>query len=545
MSESDASRWGWGAQCGPLSTGGRWSLEELHLHINCLELLAGSSAICCLSPQKTDCCILLRMDNISAVRYVNKLGGTKSRMLAEIAKDFWHFCLQNRISVVAEYLPGQNNEIADWHSRHLQDFSDWMLLPQVFQSLTHLWGPCQIDLFASHLSRQVPQFFSWRPDPEALATDAFLQEWPTTLCYAFPPFMMIRRVSGTNQGLSSRTHPDHPALEGTGMVSGPSRNDLCSSHPSSSDREPVAGPSSESSSISADGSAPSRSLAGFRDRWKVPGLSRKADRFISEAWSANTHKRYASSWKRWCDWCSHREVDPPKAHVSLVVNFLASIASSGLAYRTVNNFRSAISAGHIPMDGKPIGEHPLVCKLLRGVRMVKPPCPKYSQLWDVSIVLKFLEAWPSNKYLSQKQPSAKLTMLLFLVSFKRVSDVCALDLEGRRFSPEGVTFTLSRRTKCNTSSVTYPAFPNNPKLCVVQCVKDYEVSTAEFRTDMQGQLLIALQKPFRPVTPATLSRWMHWLKAKQALIFQNLGRIQPAGLWPLKPIHQASVRPIS
>ncbi|KAJ1174946.1 hypothetical protein NDU88_000237, partial [Pleurodeles waltl] len=38
-------------------------------------------------PPKTDCCILLRMDNISAVRYVNKLGGTKSRILAEFAKD--------------------------------------------------------------------------------------------------------------------------------------------------------------------------------------------------------------------------------------------------------------------------------------------------------------------------------------------------------------------------------------------------------------------------------------------------------------------------
>ncbi|XP_078506931.1 uncharacterized protein LOC144767311 [Lissotriton helveticus] len=41
ITESDAGRWGWGAGCGTLETGGRWSQEELRLHINCLELLAG------------------------------------------------------------------------------------------------------------------------------------------------------------------------------------------------------------------------------------------------------------------------------------------------------------------------------------------------------------------------------------------------------------------------------------------------------------------------------------------------------------------------
>ncbi|KAJ1087458.1 hypothetical protein NDU88_000629 [Pleurodeles waltl] len=192
--EADASRWGWGARCGALSTGGRWSQEELRLHINCLELLAGSFAIRSLSPLKSDCCILLRMDNISAVRYVNKLGGTRSPILAQIAKEFWQFCLQHRISVIAEHLPGVDNTVADWNSRFLRDGSDWRLLPQVFCHLHQLWGPFSIDLFASRLNRQLPLFFSWRLDPEATATDAFLQDWSLHLGYAFPPFNMIPRV---------------------------------------------------------------------------------------------------------------------------------------------------------------------------------------------------------------------------------------------------------------------------------------------------------------------------------------------------------------
>ena len=52
---------------------------------------------------------------------------------------------------------------------------DWMLNPVVFQRILTQMGPLEVDLFASRLTRQLPRFYSWRPDPEAEATDAFLQ----------------------------------------------------------------------------------------------------------------------------------------------------------------------------------------------------------------------------------------------------------------------------------------------------------------------------------------------------------------------------------
>ena len=39
----------------------------------------------------------------------------------------------------------------------------------------------------------VPQFFSWRPDPAALATEALQQDWSKERNYAFPPFCLIMR----------------------------------------------------------------------------------------------------------------------------------------------------------------------------------------------------------------------------------------------------------------------------------------------------------------------------------------------------------------
>jgi len=37
-------------------------------------------------------------------------------------------------------------------------------------------GPLEVDLFASRLNKQPPQFYSWRADPEATAMDAFMYD---------------------------------------------------------------------------------------------------------------------------------------------------------------------------------------------------------------------------------------------------------------------------------------------------------------------------------------------------------------------------------
>lgn len=160
-----------------------------------------------------------------------------------------------------------------------------------------------------------------------------------------------------------------------------------------------------------------------------------------------------------------KQLDPVGTSVAEVVNVLAGLFQQKLAYCTINSFRSAISAGHSLVGGAPVGEHPWVCKLLKGIRLSRPPEPRYAGLWDVNIVLRFLSSWQDNSYLSRKEISAKLAMLLCLISCKRVSDVRALDISARVFTPEGVTFTVSRRTKSSIGSVTYPAFPDSPKLC--------------------------------------------------------------------------------
>ena len=59
----------------------------------------------------------------------------------------------------------------------MQHRTDWRLCPVVFGRINGLLGPLQVDLFASRLTHQLPNYVSWHPDPGAIACDAFAQDW--------------------------------------------------------------------------------------------------------------------------------------------------------------------------------------------------------------------------------------------------------------------------------------------------------------------------------------------------------------------------------
>ena len=175
--ETDASKTGWGARCGDLQTGGPWSPKEATVHINCLELLAATLAIQTFAEKQDNLLMHLKMDSTSALTYINKMGGTVSPELNRLTKELWSWCLAKNITPKASHLPGSLNEKADEESRIMKDRSDWMLCPKIFRTIQTRFGPLGIDLFASRLSKQLPTYASWRPDPEAIQTDAFSMNW--------------------------------------------------------------------------------------------------------------------------------------------------------------------------------------------------------------------------------------------------------------------------------------------------------------------------------------------------------------------------------
>ena len=177
------------------------------MHINCLELLAAFLAVKCFAKDKTNLTIYLKMDSMSALTYINKLGGTISPQLNTLAKELWLWCMERSILFKAQHLAGVLNTIGDNESRVMKDWTDWKLCPAVFRHINQRRGPLEVDLFASRLTCQLRQFVSWRPDPMAIATDAFTLDWAELKAYANPPWNLI-----------SRACPSGTSVEGTGMV---------------------------------------------------------------------------------------------------------------------------------------------------------------------------------------------------------------------------------------------------------------------------------------------------------------------------------------
>lgn len=86
-----------------------------------------------------------------------------------------------------------------------------------------------------------------------------------------------------------------------------------------------------------------------------------------------------------------------------------------------------------------------------------------------------------------------------------------------------MSFHVSRRTKTNSRLISYPAFDTHPKLCVVRCLKAYEVMTSEYRPHGVNQLLISLRKPFKALSSPTIARWIRWVMREAGIDVSHFG----------------------
>ena len=193
----DASLEGWGSVCDNERTGGRWNEEEQQYHINYLELLGAFLAIQAyadkigVAPKPVH--VQLRMDNTTAISYINNMGGKESE-LNNLECKIWHWCIESDLWVSATHIPGIENTVADYESRHFNDRGEWSLNDDIFHRLEIEFGVMEIDLFASRINAKCPKYVAWCRDPQALFIDAFSRSWSDFYSYIFPPFSLIGRV---------------------------------------------------------------------------------------------------------------------------------------------------------------------------------------------------------------------------------------------------------------------------------------------------------------------------------------------------------------
>ena len=197
---TDASLGGWGAivstPTGTSKASGVWSPQEKRCHINALEIMAVTEALQELGHLMSNKSVRLLIDNRTAVSYLSKQGGTRSRTLNDLALMTLGLAAQLRIELHPVYISTSHNVGADALSRRGQTLeTEWCLKRALVQDLFRKWGHPQVDLFATPENAVLKRFYCPYPCHTALAMDALSVSWDNLgFLYAFPPFKIIPEV---------------------------------------------------------------------------------------------------------------------------------------------------------------------------------------------------------------------------------------------------------------------------------------------------------------------------------------------------------------
>ena len=185
-----------------------------------------------------------------------------------------------------------------------------------------------------------------------------------------------------------------------------------------------------------------------------------------------------------------------------------------MEYSTINGYRCAISAFHIPIEGMKAGSHPRVTELLKGVSNERPPNPGIHYTWDVDKVLMFMKSLPENGNLSRKMLTLKTVTLLGICNINRCMELAALNTKLMSKRPDhyqfgfGITTKHSRKGK-PVPPVYFHSFPKDTKICPVQAIDDYSLITNDDRVAQNTfGLFLGIPKPHRPVESSTIGRWV-------------------------------------
>jgi len=191
---SDASGTGWGVYCNGQRSNGFWSADEKKKSINYLELKAAQYGLQIFAKEKDCCNILLRIDNTTAISYINRMGGVQLVEYNTLARDIWSFAEKRKIMLTASYIASADNVYADRESRRSSSTTELEINNEFYKLIKDNFYNPEIDLFANFQNTKCKRFASWHPDPLCWQVDSFTFSWKEMSFYAFPPFSMIARV---------------------------------------------------------------------------------------------------------------------------------------------------------------------------------------------------------------------------------------------------------------------------------------------------------------------------------------------------------------
>ncbi|XP_069191191.1 uncharacterized protein [Procambarus clarkii] len=192
---TDASSLGWGFVTSAHQTGqGRWGRSFRQAHSMVREFAAVWQALRRIQLPRGSL-IQLHSDCSPVVNCLNRGGSLRSMALWGWSLRVALLLSSRGLALRAVHVRGVSNVIADGLSRFIPLPTEWTVDDASFHWLCQTYGQPEVDLFASAWSRRLPLYVAPFPDCEAVAVDAFQQDWSRWgFLYLFPPVQLLLQV---------------------------------------------------------------------------------------------------------------------------------------------------------------------------------------------------------------------------------------------------------------------------------------------------------------------------------------------------------------
>ena len=168
-----------------------WSEDEKAKSSTFRELRAVYLALRAYSPKFQNRCVKWFSDSQNCVRIVSA-GSTKAE-LQEQALYIFKLCLKWNIDLHIQWVPRNYNVVADSISKVCCTDS-WGVSKEFFEFMYSLWGPFDIDRFATSDNRKLFRYNSRFFDYQCEAVDAFSQDWKDTNNWLVPPIHLVSKT---------------------------------------------------------------------------------------------------------------------------------------------------------------------------------------------------------------------------------------------------------------------------------------------------------------------------------------------------------------
>ncbi|XP_069114520.1 uncharacterized protein [Argopecten irradians] len=392
---TDASMTGWGAYLDGHCRSGEWSGDQLSEHINVLEMRAVLLALQAFRKILHSKVVCVATDNSTVVAYLERQGGTRSHVLCALAIRVLLLCQEMQLTILVKHLPGRLNVLADTLSRRRQPvLTEWQLNPSIFEGICQVWDRPHIDLFAHFPEQSAANLCLCGARPIGLGCGRAISGLGGDAGLCIPSIQPGGQGSTEVSDASLLPPSDSAPVAETTMVSGAIVvSGGCSSGSSTQIQSPAPASITDDAFTSRD-PPPSR-VEAISGGLAQAGFSSDVSARIARSIRSSSSAVYQSRWKIFCDWCIGRKIDPIKASVQLIADFLLYLfRERNLASGTIAGYRTAIASVLSFHDRREVGSSTSLSALIRGFSLDRPRVRQLAPQWNLALVLESLKGAP-------------------------------------------------------------------------------------------------------------------------------------------------------